>query len=31
MNKKTNELTIYGILCQKCHNILPARTSYFFQ
>ena len=27
--EKTNELTIYGILCRKV-NILPTRTSFFF-
>ena len=28
-NEKTNELTIYGILCQKHHNILDTRVSFF--
>ena len=28
-NEKTNELTIYGILCQKHHNILDTRASFF--
>ena len=28
-NETTNKLTIYAKLCQKGHNTLPKRTSFF--